>query len=404
MNPLGFIGLLREIYGNKKPDLDRIQKKGLLAVKIAQHYALRIDFLDENVCTHLAKLFRQTNSLPAEDIDKLLHQYVDNIWFDRIKNLQNRPFASASVGQVHRAELEDGTQVIVKIIKQDFTHSFLRDIRSLRNLIRVALFFYPKLRKVFDPMGVLDHIEEYTLSELNLHHEIQGKDILQRIAEKYKDRYDLSRLCFPHFYPELSNKNVLVASFIEGKTFDELLDNGDLPYETLLELFSIHGLYLFGEGTFHGDIHPGNLILDLDGNIHFIDTGALSHTGDKIRLGLFRFFVSLSVYDYDRCTERLNEMALKKIEGKKFERFKSKFLDLYKDFENSTVSEVSLTKKMMDTIKLGIHCGMEFEKGMFSIIKSLMYLDGMVLRCKPDAVLLRDMRPFIEKFSKIVGA
>ena len=57
---------------------------------------------------------------------------------------------------------------------------------------------------------------------------------------------------------------------------------------------------------------------------------------------------------------------------------------------------------MMDTIKLGVHCGMEFEKGMFSIIKSLMYLDGMVLRCNPDAVLLKDMRPFIQGFEKIL--
>jgi ubiquinone biosynthesis protein len=76
---------------------------------------------------------------------------------------------------------------------------------------------------------------------------------------------------------------------------------------------------------------------------------------------------------------------------------------LYKDFEGSSVSEVSLTKKMMDTIKLGVHSGMEFEKGMFSIIKSLMYLDGMVLRCRPDAVLLRDMKPALENFEKILS-
>jgi ubiquinone biosynthesis protein len=63
---------------------------------------------------------------------------------------------------------------------------------------------------------------------------------------------------------------------------------------------------------------------------------------------------------------------------------------------------VSLTRKMMQTIKLGVHSGMAFEKGIFAIIRSLMYLDGMVLRCKPDAVLLRDMRRFIGEFEKLV--
>jgi ubiquinone biosynthesis protein len=59
---------------------------------------------------------------------------------------------------------------------------------------------------------------------------------------------------------------------------------------------------------------------------------------------------------------------------------------------------VSLTRKMMDTIRLGVLCGMEFEEGMFDIVKSLMYMDGMVLRVNPQAVLLRDIRPFIEEF------
>lgn len=55
---------------------------------------------------------------------------------------------------------------------------------------------------------------------------------------------------------------------------------------------------------------------------------------------------------------------------------------------------------MMLTIKLGVNSGMEFEKGIFSIIRSLMYLDGMVLKCNPDAVLVKDMRRFIDTYQK----
>ena len=67
-------------------------------------------------------------------------------------------------------------------------------------------------------------------------------------------------------------------------------------------------------------------------------------------------------------------------------------------FKDKTVVEISLTKKMMHTIKLAVNCGMEFEKGMFGIIKSLMFLDGMVIRCNPDSILLRDMRSYIKDF------
>jgi ubiquinone biosynthesis protein len=65
------------------------------------------------------------------------------------------------------------------------------------------------------------------------------------------------------------------------------------------------------------------------------------------------------------------------------------------------VSEISLTKKMMQTIKLGVLSGMEFEEGIFDIIKSLMYMDGMVMAANPDAILLKDMKKFVAEFQKI---
>ena len=90
--------------------------------------------------------------------------------------------------------------------------------------------------------------------------------------------------------------------------------------------------------------------------------------------GLFKFFTALSRYDYNKTALYLNEMAEKKIKGERFDDFFQKFLLLYKDFKGKSVSQVSLTKKMMDTIKLGINCGMEFDQGMFPIIKP--YVSG----------------------------
>jgi len=129
--------------------------------------------------------------------------------------------------------------------------------------------------------------------------------------------------------------------------------------------------------------------------MYFVDTGALGLVGSKIKNGLLRFMENLSFYNYDECAKNLNEMAEVEISGKSYDAYREKFIKLYADFAGKSVSQVSLTKKMMDTIKLGVNSGMVFEKGMYPIIKSLMYLDGMVLKCNPDAVLMEDMRQFI---------
>ena len=403
MNWIGFVRLMRSIYGRELPDLQKIQDQGLLAVKIAQVFALRIDFLNREKCEHLARLYRHTVEIPTEDMRRLLRQYTGDDFAGRFTAIEDNALASASVGQVHRARLKGGDEVIIKLIKADCKKQFVRDVRSIKRLFQLAIMFYPKLQKVADPVGILENIEDYTLTELNLLNEIKGQDILKNIYLENRNRFDLSHLKFAELHKDLSNENVLVAEFIEGKTFDELLEKGHMPYDQLLELFHIHGFYMFVSGTFHGDIHPGNIILK-NGDIYFVDTSAISQSGPKIRRGLFDFFTALAYWDYGECATCLNAMAETGIEGKKFEIFREKFITLYADFKESTVAQVSLTQKMMETIKLGVHNGMVFERGIFAIIKSLMYLDGMVLRCNPDAVLLRDMRAFIGDTRAIMEA
>lgn len=391
MNVFSFLKLIQMIYGKKKPDIEKIQEMGLLAVKIGQVHALRIDFLNEETCIELSKLYRANVPIKAEEVLK-------NIDRTKFSWIDETPLASASVGQVYRARLATGEDVVVKVIKANFRRIFEKDVATVRRLFRVAIFFYPKLARVFDPIGILGHIEEYTLRELNLLNEIEGHETLREIYEKNKSVYDLSSLGFPKIYRDLSSEHIMVSAFIPGKTFDEILDN-EMAYSDLLLLFKIHGFYMFNIGTFHGDIHPGNLMHD-NGRIYFVDTGAIGHVSKRLSSGLLNFFDALSVYDYDLCAQRLNEMAERGIRGKRFEIFRVKFHELYSGFKGKSVKEASLTRKMMETIKLGVHSGMAFEKGMFSIIKSLMFLDGMVLRCNPEAVLLEDMRAFLGEFRR----
>jgi ubiquinone biosynthesis protein len=402
MNVLSFFRLLNTIYRDREPDIALIQHLGLLAVKIGQVYALRPDFLGDERCRTLAKLYSNTQSLPPEDAIKLIESYAGSRYLDRFSEFDRKPFASASIGQVHRAVLNTGEQVVVKIVKQDYSRTFQRDVRNVRRLFQFAIFLYPKLHGVANPVSLLEQIEKMTLSELDLRNEAAGKTELQHIYEENKDRFDLSRLRFRRVFEELSSQHILVSQYADGPTLDELLSKGQLEYESLLELFHVHGFFMFAIGIFHGDIHPGNIVLK-DGNFYFLDTGYIGRVSDRMRKNLFYFFEALSADDYRQSAKCLNAMAERPISGKKWIHFEDRFLALYADFKGKTVSEVSLTKKMMQTIRLGVLSGMRFDKGMFDIIKSLMYLDGMVIRAKPDAMLLKDMRRFIHEFKAMMS-
>lgn len=389
MNTIQSLRLIYELYYKKGlPDLNLIQSYGLLAVKIGQIHALRLDFLSAEKCEHLSKLYRQNNAIPIEILDEELKSKFS--YFDE------KPLAVASVGQVYRARLKTGEEVVVKIVKDKFKKQFVKDVKKIRSFFKLVLFLNPKLKSVGNPLGILDDIEEYTLTELNLKNEIIGQKTLKDIYDNNKDKFDLSVLKFNKIYADLSNENILVSEYIPSKTIDELLEGNNFSYKDMINFFRIQGFYIFFMGKFHGDIHPGNILFN-GREFYFIDNSFIGIVGDKIRKGLCTFFYYLSRYDYKGCAKGLNSMSEIELIGDEYNIFESKMLDLYKDFTNKTVSEVSLTKQMMLTIKLGVNSGMKFEKGMFAVIRSMMYLDGMVLKCNPNAILMNDMRDYIDQ-------
>ncbi|MGD8339854.1 MAG: AarF/ABC1/UbiB kinase family protein [Gammaproteobacteria bacterium] len=398
MNWIQFGRLIHSIYSRngKLPDLDWIQRQGLLAVKLGQVHALRIDLLDPKKCEHLAQLYRRTSPLPSEDFFSLLDNSGIDAFTAAFDSIEESSLAAASVGQVHRGRLEQGDEVVIKAVKADFRRQFKADIKSLKRLFRLATRVYPPLRHVGNPVAILEDLEAMTSAELNLRNELKGQERLRQIHAEQSRQFDLSRLKFPTAYPGLSNENVLVTQFIDAPSVDELLDDDTLRYEQLLDLFRIHGFYMFVIGTFHGDLHPGNVLVD-DGDFYFIDTAYIGTVSDRLRRGLFSFFEALTRYDYSGCAESMHSMSTAQLSEADFQRFENALLEVYKDFKGATVSEVSLTTKMMQTIKLAVRSGMSFDSGMFGIIRSLMYLDGMVLRCKPDADLIRDMREPVEE-------
>ncbi len=397
MNVVSLIRLFHTIYRGTPPDLRLIQSQGLLAIKIGQAYAQRADFLPETSCRQLARLYRCVDPVSPKSAWQLLDDAPGRDWGALLHRIDPVPFATASVGQVHRGQLREGQDVAVKIVRGDFRSSFEADVERVKRFARMAVLCYPKLARVADPIGTLEEIRSNTLGELNLENEVVGQDRLREIYHVYRDRYDLAQLRFPFLFRDHSTASVLVSEFVDAPTFDELLETGRLSYETLLDLFQIHGFYLFCTGTFHGDLHPGNVMLK-QGAIYFLDTGAISHVPLQMSQGLFRFFERLVDGDFEQSARALEGMSRSRLAPLAFKRFLSEFDSLYRDFLGKTVSERSLTKQMMRTIRMAVDHGMDFETGLYPIIKSLMYLDGMVLRCAPEANLMRDLKPFLERF------
>ncbi|MAI04214.1 MAG: hypothetical protein CMA07_00695 [Euryarchaeota archaeon] len=392
----------RELRGKKPVNIDKIQSMGLLAVKLGQICALRPDLLEPERCIQLQELYSRAPTIPEESFDKLLAKYTDENFRGNFKQIDSKPFAAASIGQIHRAELNDGTSVVIKIIKGDFKKSFEKDVRRMKRWMKMGLFFNPKLKKVGNPIGLLNHIEDYTLRELNLLNEITGKERLENLAEKYSDKFPMPNLRFPKIWKELSSENVLVMEEIKEPTLESHLNSGTMEWDDLLQLFRIHGAYMFGMGVFHGDLHPGNAMMSEDKEFIFIDTGAICEAPEHVRNALFGFFYFLAKGELQNAFDAMLTMAEVAPSGKTLQTYYDSMFELYDGFVGTSVSEVSLTQQMMKTVKAAVLAGCSFGDEAFPIIRSLMYMDGMVLKGHPEVDLISSMGPYLDEFATLI--
>ena len=404
MRMLTFFRFMRQILRKKPADLDWIQRQGLMAVKLAQIFALRPDLLGEEKCKQLQQLYQHAASIPPENWEETLKSKAIPDFFDNFKTIDSTPLAAASVGQVHRATLHNGDEVVIKFVKQANAVKFRQEVDRMRSWLRIFLVLSPRLRKVGNPMALLNHVADYTTRELDLRNEILGAEELAKIQTEIADEFPTPKLRFPKYYPKLSNENVLVSEFIEGISLEEGIENKSLEWSTLLELFRIHGAYLFGIGTFHGDLHPGNCIIDTEGRFVFIDNGAICHAPSFVNRSLFNFFEHLSRQEMHSAFMSLLDMTTKKPTGKKMLKYLNRMNEIYADFEKKPVGEQSLTRIMMQTVRAAVElANAEFGEEAFPIIRALMYLDGLVIRTHPEVLLIKSMGPYLDEFRVKLG-
>jgi len=403
VNLFSFILLVRNLFRSNPVDIERIQGMGLLTVKLCQLLALRPDILATATCIQLQKLYQDGERLPSEDTRKLLQKVTPKGFLENFTSLDIQPIASASIGQVHAGRLKNGDEVVVKIIKSDYMKSFQTDLRRMRRWINIGLLVYPPLRRVGNPMGLLDHIEDYTMRELDLRNEIKGCAFFEKSLKTLNDSdFLISKLSFPKIYPNLSNSNVLVMEKIDAPTLQTHLEQGTFSWKDMLELFRIHGAFMFGLGRFHGDLHPGNCMLAANGMFTFIDNGSICESPKNVRESLFRFFYFLANEKLENAFSSLLGMAKKEPNKETKKEYFQSMRKLYSGFSGKSVSEISLTQQMMKTVKTAVLAGCEFGEESFPIIRSLMYMDGMVLKGHPTVDLISSMKPYLEEFSNIV--
>ena len=235
-------------------------------IKFGQILSTRPDVLPEGIIVELRTLQDDVEAIPFADIDAQLERNLGKEWRANFESFDEEALASASIGQVHEAVLVGGQHVVLKIQRPDIRSKIESDINILHSAAGYLEEAFEEAH-IMDIKGMVRGFAKSLAQELDYTVEANNMD---RFRRNFADSEDIR---IPAYFRELSTDQVLTMEFIEGRKFDAVIAAGETPDELVTTYFNVAYKMLFVDGFFHGDLHPGNVLLMEDGRLGLLDCG-----------------------------------------------------------------------------------------------------------------------------------
>ena len=271
-----------------------------LYIKVGQLFSIMANFLPPEFRQQLESL---QDAVPARDFSEIRARLKEEFGKEPdevFQKIDPVPIASASLGQVHRATLPDGTEVAVKVRYPGIEDIVDADLVVLRKIVDL-------LDRMFPTHGLLTvykEIEQMVVEELDFHTEAES---LKRISGNFSDREGIH---FPVLYPEYCTQTVLTSGYVDG---EKITAAKRLPREERKAIAEkiVHAYcqQIFEDGEYHADPHPGNLRLRSDGEIVLLDFGATAELSENMREGIVQLLQAVLSKNTERIQQALGRMG-----------------------------------------------------------------------------------------------
>ena len=392
----GFGHIYRKKIGRKQDSQDAeslrraFEELGTTFIKIGQILSTRPDLLPPDYIEELSKLQDQAPPVPFEEIQKTFREEFDREIEDDFAWVNPKPLASASIAQVHRAQTKEGREVVIKVQRPDMEEDLLRDIQLFSRIISIA----PETIKDFvvDAEVALAEVEKATKIELDFRNEVNA---LVRFQRNNEHRPVITA---PEPLLEYMSKRVLVEDYVPGiigLDMDELVQEGYDKEDFVQKFVYTFLTQVFEDGFFHGDPHPGNVIIS-NKKIVYIDFGLYGELSKQNRDNLLNILNAIVFEDVDELMNLILQIAITK---KEVDRFV-----LYEDLENffylyvsKDINQIDVGVLFNDILSVTHKHGLIMPNDFIMLAKSMAVIEGVVSDFKTEVNVMEVAKTYLQE-------
>lgn len=291
-----------------KQQARRFKEKALhlegILIKVGQFLSTRADLLPAIFTDELSGLIDQVTPVSREAALKVLESQWQAPYTEHLLEISTTAVASASIAVVYKAKLLDGTPVAVKIQRPRIDRIFQADFRAIRLVMKLTKRF-TSWGKSLDLDRLYSELVEIVSKELDFIQEMQHAESFERNIDP------VLRVRVPKYYTALTTRRIIVMEWIEGFPISDLpsLQKHGLKPEEIVQRFAASFLQqLIVDGFFHADPHPGNVRLEADGTLVFIDFGMMGSISRAQHTSFISLISALLLQNYPLMVTALAEL------------------------------------------------------------------------------------------------
>jgi ubiquinone biosynthesis protein len=383
-----------------------LEELGPTFVKLGQVLATRVDLFDPEWIAEFGKLQDSAPPVPYADIQQQLTADLGAPPEQIFASFDQEPLAAASIAQVHRARLEDGSEVVVKVRRPNIRPTIEADLRWLVRIAELIASEYPELQN-FHPKEVVRQFELSLRRELDFASECRHAE---RVAGNFADYTDRDAIppadgmpyapiiVIPQVYWQWTGERVCVQEFVDGIPGRDLaaLDRAGLDRK-LLARRGAHAVLkmIVEDGFFHADPHPGNVFYLPGNRIAFIDFGMVGRLIEERRDQLIQLLLGLVRHEPERVTEvMLDWTGDSKVDEERLTQEIENFVDQY---HGTPLKQLSLGNMLSDMVAILREHSIALPSDLALLVKGFITLEGMGRELDPDFDMAGEALPMLEK-------
>lgn len=367
-----------------------LMELGPTFVKLGQVLSLRPDILPGPVLAEFQRLQHEVDPMPLADVHLVLREALGRDPAEVFARIEAEPLGAASIAQVHAAVLHDGRSVAVKVQRRGIEPIIRSDLHILYTLAglvegRVTL---PGLHT---PSAIIAEFDSAIHRELDF---LQEAEAMQRMARALAT----TDLRIPGVHRDLCARQVLVMELIPGAPLSTVIDGLDLPVRRRLAHQLMEATYqqVFEHGFFHGDPHPGNLLVTPEGGLAMLDfgvTGLLTGSMQDLILQTFTAMVfrdadtlALTIYRAGATRDRID-----------LREFRAALERKMVEYHGASLDDLANRDTLVEVVEMATHFKIDLPAEFAVLSRALALIEGNIRRLLPDVDIVAEVKPYAER-------